>query len=154
MTTQPGSHTAKILILNGPILNMLGKREPAIYGYDTLDDIKSLCQNRANDLGYQIDFRQSNHEGEIVTWIQDSLGAIDAVIINAAAYTHTSVAIHDSLKLLDIPIIEVHLSNPKDREEFRHTSYIEPIATQVFAGFGAQSYIKALDHLSTILPSI
>lgn len=136
-----------ILILNGPNLNMLGVREPEIYGHQTLADIEKLCQETAQRLGFRIDFRQSNHEGELVTWIQQARGAFEAVVINAAAYTHTSVAIHDALKLLSVPVIEVHLSDPSTRESFRHHSYIAPLASAVFAGFGAQSYVKALEYL-------
>lgn len=138
----------KILILNGPNLNMLGIREPAIYGHQTLGDIEKLCRETARRLNMKIDFRQSNYEGELVTWIQKSRGRFDGVVINAAAYTHTSIAIHDALKLLDVPVIEVHLSNPKERESFRFLSYIEPVAREVFAGFGPQSYVKALEYLA------
>lgn len=138
----------RILILNGPNLNMLGQREPDIYGRETLADIEALCRKRADKLGFSIDFRQSNHEGELVTWIQQEKDNIGGLIINAAAYTHTSVAIHDALKLLRVPVIEVHLSNPKERDAFRHFSYIELLAAKVFAGFGAQSYVKALDFLA------
>lgn len=137
-----------VLVLNGPNLNMLGAREPDIYGHDTLDDIKTMCDDHGECLGMMIDFRQSNSEGELVTWIQDVLHKVDGVVINAAAYTHTSVAIHDALKLHSVPIVEVHLSNPKDREGFRHISYIEPIATYVVTGKGAQGYIEALTFLS------
>jgi len=140
-----------ILILNGPNLNMLGQREPEIYGDQTLDDIKGMCAEWAQNQSASIDFRQSNDEGELVSWIQQARGKIDGLIINAAAYTHTSVAIHDSLKLLDIPVIEVHLSNPKEREEFRHHSYIEPIAAHVIAGQGAQGYVLALEKLAEVL---
>lgn len=143
----------KILVINGPNLNMLGHREPEIYGHQTLRDIYELCQDAGSRYGMFIDFRQSNHEGEIVTWIQETLGLIDAIIINAAAYTHTSVAIHDALKLTSVPIMEVHLSNPKEREEFRHFSFIEPVAKDVFAGYGSQSYVKAIDALAKLLPS-
>ncbi len=141
----------KILILNGPNLNMLGTREPEIYGHQTLGDIEALCAKKAKPLGFDIDFRQSNHEGELVTWIQDARESVRGVIINAAAYTHTSVAIHDALKLLDCPIIEVHLSNPKKREEFRHFSYIESVATAVIAGHGAVGYEMALEELEKVL---
>jgi 3-dehydroquinate dehydratase-2 len=103
----------KILVLNGPNLNMLGVREPSLYGHRTLDDIKSLCIDAAKPLNFTIDFRQSNHEGELVTWIQDERLNIAGLIINAGAYTHTSLAIHDALKLLDVPIIEVHLTDPQ-----------------------------------------
>ena len=140
-----------VLILNGPNLNMLGKREPEIYGTDTLSDIENECKALADKHGMTIDFRQSNSEGELVTWIQEAFQKIDAIIINGAAYTHTSVAIHDALKLHDVPVIEVHLSNPKERESFRHLSYIEPLAAKVFAGFGKDSYFKAIEYLSTSL---
>ncbi|PZP55380.1 MAG: type II 3-dehydroquinate dehydratase [Micavibrio aeruginosavorus] len=140
-----------ILILNGPNLNMLGKREPEIYGTQTLQDIQDLCEHSAAAYQMEIDFRQSNHEGELVTWIQEALDKIDGLIINAAAYTHTSVAIHDALKLLKCPIVEVHLSDPKTREAFRHHSYIEPIAKFHFAGHGAQGYVKAIEALATLI---
>lgn len=140
-----------ILILNGPNLNMLGRREPEIYGYQTLSDIETLCQESAKELGLSVDFRQSNHEGQLVHWIQESIDHSDGVIINAAAYTHTSVAIHDALKLLACPIIEVHLSDPKKREDFRHFSYIEMLATAVISGQGADGYVQALKKLSEVL---
>lgn len=138
----------RILILNGPNLNMLGQREPEIYGRETLADIEALCRKVAAKNGQSIDFRQSNHEGELIDWIQQEKDRIDALIINAAAYTHTSVALHDALKLLQVPIVEVHLSNPREREAFRHFSYIEPLAAKVFAGLGAESYARALDFLA------
>ncbi len=137
-----------ILILNGPNLNMLGMREPEIYGTQTLADIEKLCSDAGKDFGMTVDFRQSNHEGELVTWIQDACGKADGLIINAAAYTHTSVAIHDALKLLKCPLVEVHLSNPKDREPFRHHSYIEDVAVAHFAGHGAAGYTMALQNLA------
>ena len=139
-----------ILILNGPNLNMLGMREPEIYGTATLEDIKQLCENKAAQLGLCIDFRQSNHEGELVDWIQGTREKANhkGLIINAAAYTHTSVAIHDALKLLEIPIIEVHLSNPKEREDFRHISLIEPLAHHIIAGKGPEGYEMALETLA------
>ncbi len=141
----------QILILNGPNLNMLGLREPEIYGSQTLDDIKTFCTDWAHEKDFSIDFRQSNHEGELIDWIQSARSACDGLIINAAAYTHTSLAIHDALKLLEIPIIEVHISDPKKREEFRHFSYIEPIAADVIAGQGAQGYVLALEKLDKLL---
>ena len=140
-----------ILILNGPNLNMLGLREPEIYGESTLDDVQALCEKTAEPQGWRIDFRQSNHEGELVEWIQGARDESDALIINAAAYTHTSIAIHDALKLLDIPIIEVHISDPKSREEFRRHSYIESVAEDVIAGVGIQGYAHALEKLSKVL---
>jgi len=130
---------------------MLGLREPEIYGEQTLDDIKGMCAEWAQGKNAVIDFRQSNDEGELVTWIQDARGAVDGILINAAAYTHTSVAIHDALKLHDIPVIEVHLSDPKSREKFRHHSYIEPIAAHVIAGQGGQGYVLALEKLAEVL---
>lgn len=140
-----------ILVLNGPNLNMLGMREPAIYGHDTLKDIETLCRETAALHQLEIDFRQSNHEGELVTWIQEARVRVHGVIINAAAYTHTSVAIHDALKLLDCPIVEVHLSNPKEREAFRHHSYIEALAFAHFAGHGASGYKMAIEAISKAL---
>ena len=130
---------------------MLGLREPEVYGFQTLDDLKGLCLEKARDLGWDVDFRQSNHEGELVTWIQEARGSFDGLIINAASYTHTSLAIHDALKILDIPIIEVHISNPKEREEFRHFSYVELVAAHVIAGQGAEGYVLALEKLSEVL---
>ena len=130
---------------------MLGVREPDIYGDQTLSDIETLCVEQSNQMQWSIDFRQSNHEGELGDWIQGAVENYDGVIINAAAYTHTSVAIHDALKLLSCPIIEVHLSNPKEREEFRHFSYIEPVAAAVIAGQGALGYIQALEKLKDVL---
>ena len=139
----------KILLINGPNLNLLGKREPKIYGFETLTDIIAELQNIANKSGYFIDAQQSNHEGEIVTMLQKSY--IDnnhvAIMINAAAYTHSSIAILDSLKLFSIPIFEIHLSDPKQREEFRHFSYIEQVAYKIFKGEGKNSYIKALETI-------
>lgn len=141
----------KILILNGPNLNMLGQREPEIYGSQTLQDINDLCHAKANDLDIEIECFQSNHEGELVERIQKSIGRFDAILINGAAYTHTSVAIHDALKLTGLPVAEVHLSEPKERESFRHLSYIEPVASVHVSGKGAQGYIEALQGLYGIL---
>jgi 3-dehydroquinate dehydratase-2 len=139
----------QILVLNGPNLNMLGRREPSVYGVQTLDDIRAACDKTAISLGLTVDFRQSNHEGELVTWIQGALDRIDGIVINAAAYTHTSIAIHDALKLHAIPIVEVHLSDPKTREPFRHPSFIEPLAAHVIAGKGGDGYVEAIVWLST-----
>lgn len=140
-----------ILILNGPNLNMLGVREPEIYGHQTLQDIKVMCVERAGELALAVDFRQSNHEGELVTWIQEERDNIIGLIINAGAYTHTSLAIHDALKLLNVPIIEVHLSDPEKREEFRHFSYITPVSSKVIKGKGPAGYIEAITALSTLV---
>lgn len=140
----------KILILNGPNLNMLGVREPHIYGRQALQDVKIMCVERAGEYAMSVDFRQSNHEGELVTWIQEEREQIAGLIINAGAYTHTSLAIHDALKLLDVPVIEVHLSDPETREDFRHFSYISLVAQQIIKGKGALGYAEAIDALSTL----
>jgi len=142
---------AKILILNGPNLNMLGVREPAIYGSDTLGDIEERCHAHAKGLSLEIDFRQTNIEGELVTWIQECRTTHQGVIINAAAFTHTSVALLDALSLLDTPIIEVHLSNIFARESFRHHSYVSPVAAGVICGFGWRGYTLALEAIKDIL---
>ena len=147
MNTQPSK---KILILNGPNLNMLGVREPEIYGKQTLADIRTMCVEKAGELSLSVDFRQSNHEGELVTWIQEERENISGLIINAGGYTHTSVAIHDALKLLHVPVIEVHLSDPEQREEFRHFSYISPVAAKIIKGKGAEGYAEAIKALSTL----
>jgi 3-dehydroquinate dehydratase-2 len=135
-----------IFVLNGPNLNMLGTREPDIYGHDTLDDIAGRLEDRALELGVQIDMRQSNHEGHLVDWIQEA-GATGAkaILLNAGAFTHTSIAIHDAIKGVTVPVIEVHLSNPHRREAFRHVSYVGQAAKGTIAGFGAASYMLALD---------
>jgi 3-dehydroquinate dehydratase-2 len=137
-----------VLILNGPNLNMLGVREPGVYGGETLEAIKSRCEVRAKALGLTVDFRQTNTEGELVSWIQAARGQFAGIIINAGAYTHTSVAIHDALRLGEAPIIEVHLSNIYKRESFRHHSYVSPVAQGVICGFGGQGYEMALDAIA------
>ena len=135
-----------IFVLNGPNLNLLGTREPEIYGSDTLDDIAGLLEDRANALGLGVDVRQSNHEGHLIDWLHEanSDGA-RAVILNAGAFTHTSVALHDAVKAIAVPVIEVHLSNPQARESFRRRSYIAAVARGSIAGFGALGYQLALD---------
>lgn len=145
MTERP-----EILILNGPNLNMLGVREPAIYGSQTLGDIEEMCVERAELLGLGVDFRQSNYEGELVTIIQKARDDHDGIILNAGAYTHTSVALHDALSLTDLPVIELHLSNVFKRESFRHHSYISDVAVGVICGFGAKGYILALDAMAEL----
>lgn len=142
---------ASILIVNGPNLNMLGQREPHIYGATTLDDIEAACQERAEALGLGLDFRQSNHEGELIGWIQEARVDHDGIIINAGGYTHTSVAIRDALAATDLPVIEVHLSNIFAREAFRHHSYISAVARGVICGLGAQGYLLAMDGLAEII---
>ncbi len=134
-----------IYVLSGPNLNLLGEREPEIYGRSTLDDIRKLCEARAAAKGRQLVFRQSNHEGELIDWIQEARLAAGALVFNAAGYGHTSVALHDALKLLAIPIIDCHLSNPAAREGFRHASYVSLVATGVVSGFGPVSYELAVE---------
>jgi 3-dehydroquinate dehydratase-2 len=149
----PPVHKAKImakrvLVLNGPNLNMLGTREPGIYGAHTLGDVEALCQATGDELGLSIDFRQSNHEGELVTWIQQAQTSADAILINPAAYSHTSVAIHDALKAVGLPVAEVHLSNIHQREAFRHHSYVSAVAAGVICGFGVTGYRLSLIALA------
>ena len=142
---------AAILVLNGPNLNLLGVREPKTYGSETLADIEEACLERAAGLDLAVDFRQSNHEGQLVDWIQEARESADGIIINAGAYTHTSIAILDALRACELPIIEVHLSNIFAREPYRHHSYISSVARGVICGFGAQSYILALDAIAYVL---
>jgi 3-dehydroquinate dehydratase-2 len=135
-----------IFVLNGPNLNLLGTREPEIYGSDTLDDIAGMLDKRARGLGLELDFRQSNHEGHLVDWLHEaSAEGAKAVILNAGALTHTSIALHDAIKAIPVPVIEVHISNPHARETFRHNSFVSIVAKGTIAGFGAQSYLLALD---------
>jgi len=135
----------KILFLNGPNLNLLGQREPEIYGRTSLSDIEAKVQNRAVKLGVEIDFRQSNLEGELVSWIQQAKGNFDVIVLNAAAYTHTSIALRDAISAVGVPTIEIHLSNIHAREKFRHKSLIAPVCWGQIAGFGANSYVLALE---------
>jgi len=143
--------TKPVYILNGPNLNMLGSRETDVYGSQTLDDISNLCAGKAQALGLSIDFRQTNDEGELVGQVQEARENASAIILNAAAYTHTSVALHDALAMVDVPIIEVHLSNVYKREEFRHKSFVSPVAQGVICGFGAQGYELALDAAAKLI---
>jgi 3-dehydroquinate dehydratase-2 len=140
-----------IYVLNGPTLNLLGTREPEIYGHTTLPQIGKLVAARAKTHGLSVVFRQSNREGELVDWIQEARAKGCGVILNAAAYTHTSVAIHDALKTLGKPIIEVHLSNPHARERFRHRSYVSLVATGVIAGLKEQGYLAAVDAMAVLV---
>ena len=140
-----------VLIVNGPNLNMLGKREPEIYGHATLADIEAACRTHAEDLGLAVEFFQSNDEGALVTRLQQALGASSGVILNAGAYSHTSVALLDALSILKKPIIEVHLSNIYKREPFRHKSYVSMIAKGVICGFGAEGYLLALTAMKGLL---
>lgn len=141
----------KIMLLNGPNLNMLGVREPEIYGTDTLDDIKAVCLAKGAALGLEVDFRQSNSEGELVGWIQSARGDHAGIIINPAAYTHTSLAIMDALLAAELPVIELHLSNPLRREAFRRHSYVSEVARGVICGFGGHGYELALDAMARII---
>lgn len=135
-----------IFVLNGPNLNLLGLREPEIYGSDTLDDIAGKLEDRAQELGVDVEVRQSNHEGHLIDWIHEAQGDdAKAILLNAAGFTHTSVALHDAIKAVAVPVIEVHLSNPHAREEFRHKSYVGGAAKGTISGFGAFSYLLALD---------
>jgi len=140
----------KVLILNGPNLNKLGEREPEVYGSTSIADIEAMCAAFGADNGFEIDFRQSNDEVDLINWLQEAATDGIAVIINPAAYTHTSVAIRDAAAMVNAPLIEVHLSNPLTREEFRHTSLVSGVATGTIAGFGAQSYILALSALRNL----
>src|SRR5580700_6001366 len=140
-----------VFILNGPNLNLLGVREPATYGYDTLVDVEQRCLVRAAALDLSIDFRQTNHEGQLVDWIQEARESADGIILNAGALTHTSVAVLDALNASDLPVIEVHLSNIFRRESFRHHSYVSLAATGVICGLGAQGYERALDALANLI---
>jgi len=135
-----------IYVLNGPNLNLLGLREPEIYGRDTLDDIAAMLEDRARELGIEIEMRQSNHEGHLVDWLHEAQAdGARAVLLNAGAFTHTSVALYDAIKSVKVPVIEVHLSNPHGREQFRHKSYVGMAAKGTIAGFGARSYLLALE---------
>jgi len=141
----------KILVVNGPNLNMLGVREPAVYGRDRLADIEKLCRKAGRAFGLAVDFRQSNHEGELVGWLQEARGSCAGIVINAGAYTHTSIAILDALQLTELPAIEVHLSNIFRREEFRHHSYVSLAARAVICGLGPTGYRLALEALADLL---
>lgn len=142
---------ATIFVLNGPNLNLLGVREPATYGHETLADIEEACLERAARLDLTVDFRQSNHEGQLVEWIQEARDSADGIIINAAAYSHSSVAIHDALRASELPIVEVHLSNIFRREAFRHVSHVSPVASGVICGLGGHGYVLALEAMARLL---
>jgi len=150
---RPGKISMKtVLVLNGPNLNLLGTREPQVYGSQTLADVQALCERAAAANGLALDFRQSNHEGELVDWIheagrQQAAGKLLGVILNAGAYTHTSIALHDAIKGAGVTLIELHISNVHAREEFRHKSWISPVARAVMAGFGVNGYALAIAGL-------
>ena len=138
----------KILVINGPNLNLLGVREPDIYGRQTYDELVDFIGKTAKDCGVEVEVRQTNHEGVIVDWIQECRGRFDALVINAAAYTHTSVAIHDAIKAVRIRTVEVHLSEPKARDDFRKVSFIESVAEKTCSGRGFESYADAIRYLT------
>ncbi|HLU92280.1 MAG TPA: type II 3-dehydroquinate dehydratase [Pedomonas sp.] len=142
MADQP---TRRVLVLNGPNLNLLGTREPGVYGAATLADIEAMVERRAAELGLEVVFRQSNHEGQLIDWLHEARHTCAGVIFNPGAYTHTSVALHDAIKAIEIPVVEVHLSNPHAREPFRHRSYVSPVARGVIQGFGPHGYVLALE---------
>ena len=142
-----------VFILNGPNLNLLGVRDPSVYGHDTLADIEERCLARAAALDLQIDFRQTNHEGQLVDWVQEARESAEGIVLNAGALTHTSVAVLDALSAAGLPIIEVHLSNIFRRESFRHHSYVSLVANGVICGLGAQGYELALEAIASLIES-
>ncbi len=140
-----------VLVLNGPNLNMLGTREPATYGHETLADVEALCQRTAAAHGLEVEFRQTNHEGQLLDWIHQARGRCAGILINPGAWTHTSVAIRDALVAAELPVIEVHLSNVHRREEFRHHSFVSGVALGVLCGFGTHGYRLGLTHFAHLL---
>ena len=143
--------TLPVYVLNGPNLNLIGSREPEVYGRQTLSDIEKTVTQRAKKLGLEVVFRQSNHEGELVDWVHEARTKSSGVIVNAGAYSHTSIALLDAFRALDKPVVEVHLSNLNQRERYRHHSYISSIAKGVIMGFGAMGYVMALDAMATLV---
>lgn len=150
-TRTPFLNPPLIAVLNGPNLNLLGTRQPEIYGSATLDDVEALCAETAEALGLAIDFRQTNGEGELVTWVQECRGRAAGIIINPAGYSHTSIALMDALKAVDLPVVEVHISNIHRREDFRHMSYVSKVATGVIAGLGVLGYALALRAIADLV---
>lgn len=143
--------TKTIYVLNGPNLNLLGKRQPEIYGHDTLADVEENCSRLADEIGLRCRFLQSNHEGQIIDWVHEARDAAAGIVINPAAFTHTSVAILDALKTFEGPVLEVHISNVHQRESFRHHSYVSLRADGVIAGFGIEGYLLALRRMASLL---
>ncbi len=151
MPASPPTEARRILVLNGPNLNLLGQREPEIYGHATLADIAALLEARGSELGVGVDCRQSNHEGVLLDWLQQAeYEGFAAVLLNAGAYTHTSIALLDAIRGIALPVIEVHLSDPSQREEFRHLSYVGMAAVDTVQGLGAQSYVVALERAAAL----
>ena len=144
----------KLLFLNGPNLNLLGQREPEIYGHATLADVEAKVRERAARLGADVDFQQSNLEGELVTWIQQAKGKFDVIVLNAAAYTHSSIALRDAISATGIPTIEIHLSNIHAREEFRHKSLIAPVCCGQICGFGVNSYVLGVEAAVNVVKPV
>jgi 3-dehydroquinate dehydratase-2 len=142
---------SRVFILNGPNLNLLGTRETAVYGDKTLADVEKGCRAAAAKHGFEIEFRQSNREGELVDWLHEAREKANGVIINPGAYTHTSIALHDAVKAIGLPVVEVHLSNIFAREEFRHHSFVSPAARGMICGFGPDSYLLAIEALAGVL---
>ncbi|WP_027794815.1 type II 3-dehydroquinate dehydratase [Paraburkholderia acidipaludis] len=140
-----------VLVLNGPNLNLLGTREPAVYGYETLDDVAGRCREAAARLGLALDFRQSNAEHQLIDWLHEARTQVDGIVINPAALTHTSVALADALSAIAKPVIEVHISNVHKREAFRHHSFVSPIASGIIVGCGTQGYVLALERMAVLL---
>ncbi len=147
----PTQTNATVFVLNGPNLNLLGSREPEVYGSDTLDDIAARLSDRAKQLGVDVDIRQSNHEGHLIDWLHEAAASgAKAVILNAGGYTHTSVALRDAVAAIAVPVIEVHLSDPGKREAFRHTNFLSDVCKQSISGLGAHGYILALDAAAAL----
>lgn len=147
-----------VLVLNGPNLNLLGTREPGVYGSQTLAEVEKMCRDEAVRLSLELDFRQSNHEGQLIDWIHEAgrewaAGTLVGVVFNAGAFTHTSIALHDAIKGTNVPVVELHISNVHAREPFRHHSWLSPVARAVMAGFGVQGYPLAIAGLARIAPS-
>jgi 3-dehydroquinate dehydratase-2 len=140
-----------ILVLNGPNLNMLGLREPAVYGHETLADVEAMAMQSGQELGFAVEYKQTNHEGQMIDWIHQARQRVAGIVINPGAWTHTSIAIHDALIACEVPVLEVHISNVHRREEFRHHSFVSKVAVGVIAGFGTHGYKLAIAHFAKLL---
>jgi 3-dehydroquinate dehydratase-2 len=140
-----------ILVLNGPNLNMLGLREPAVYGHETLADVETMAMQTGRKLGFEVECKQTNHEGQMIDWIHQARQRVAGIVINPGAWTHTSIAIHDALIACEVPVLEVHISNVHRREEFRHHSFVSKVALGVIAGFGTHGYTLAITHFAKLL---